>query len=382
MANLLCISDNEQDMLVIVDLSAMTIMRTVSVGSEPYPVDAIAQDLVAVSTRGLMSIQPVEVSTGHALPPVPLEHTPRSTTRHPQKALALIAGGDRTLTTVLDVNTLKPLCVVGAGSQDTRRDFGGGLACGHPAWGPDDTILHLDRIARRELYDIAGKRMDSVNLPSSAHHVTPIDGGYLALCEGNPESHISPSVLKFHIAESRITVDAHSYVPVPPIHVTETGGHHLTYDGTRGVAYVGTNEGRLFTLRADGLHLLNVVDTGPGCGHVTICGQNGQLAVTTNHAGVSMTVIDINTGRTMGSIDVSRKAQPPKKTQGHTSKWFASTGRLITTAAQDGKVLEIDPATRQITRDVSVRGAYLIQGCFIDGATPGTNTRSEVSTNR
>ena len=371
MADLLCISDNDQDKLVIVDLSTMTIQKTVSVGSKPYPVDAIRQDMVMVSTRGLTSVQPVEVSTGNKLPPVSLGHTPRSTTRHPRKALALVAGGDRTLTTVLDTNNLKPLRSVGAGSQDTRRDFGGGLACGHPAWGPNDTILHLDRIARRvELYDMGGELMDSVNLPSSAHHVTPIDEGYLALCEGNPESRINPSVLKFRITDSRITVDAHSYLPVPPIHVTGTGGHHLTYDCGRGVAYVGTNEGRLFTLRASDLHLLNIVDAGPGCGHVTISGQNGQLAVTTNHVGVSMTVIDLNFGRAVGSIDVSTAVQPPKKTQGHTSKWFASTNRLVTTAAQDGYVLEIDPATRQITRKVHVPGAYLIQGCFIVAPRP------------
>ena len=230
MADLLCISDNDQDKLVIVDLSAMTIQKTVSVGSKPYPVDAIDKDLVLVSTRGLMSAQPVVVSTGNTLPPVPLDHTPRSTTLHPKGTLALVAGGDRTLTTILDTGNLKPLCVVGAGTQDTRHDFGGGLACGHPAWGPNDTILHLDRIARRlELYDTGGMRVSSINLPSSAHHVTPIDGGYLALCEGNPESRINPSVLKFQISDSRLVVDAHSYLPIPPMHVAGTGGHHLTY---------------------------------------------------------------------------------------------------------------------------------------------------------
>ena len=345
----------------------MTIQKKIAVGTKPYPVDAISQNLVLVSTRGLQSVQPVSVSTGSTLTPVCLRHTPRSTTRHKKKEMALVAGADRALTTILNTQTLKPLRVVGSGSRDTRRDFGGGLACGHPAWGPNDTILHLDRIARRiELYDLDGDLINSVNLPSSAHHLTAIDRGYLALCEGNPDSRITPSVLKFRIGNSRITVDAHSYLPVPPMHVTGTGGHHLTYDSRRGRVYVGTNDGRLFTFCASDLHVLNIVDAGPGCGHVTICGQNGQLAVTTNHTGVYMTVLDLNSGRVVGSIDVSSAVQPPKKTQGHTSKWFANTGRLVTTAAQDGKVLEIDPVHCRITRTLNVKGAYLIQGCFLE----------------
>ena len=78
-----------------------------------------------------------------------------------------------------------------------------------------------------------------------------------------------------------------------------------------------------------------------------------------------MTVLDLNSGRVVGSIDVSNAVQTPKKTQGHTSKWFATKDRLVTTAAQDGEVLEIDPAARKVTRRVVVPGAYLIQGCFI-----------------
>ena len=373
MADALCVSDNAQDALVIVDVSQMKLLQTILVGSKPYPVDLISSGLVLVSTRGEMSVRPVRVSDGCVLDPVKLQHKPRSTTSHPTKNLALIGESDRALTTVVNTETLETGPVVGTGyhmtpkdQQDSRWDFGGDLTCGHPAWGPDDTILHLDRIARRiELYDLQGELITSVNLSSSAHHITPMtpDGPYLALCEGNPGSRINPSVLKFQIKDSSIHVDAHSYLPIPPIHETETGGHHLTYDSKRGRVYVGTNEGRMFTLCGTNLRLLNVADTGPGCGHVTICEE---LAVATNHTDVSMTVIDLNSGRITGSIDVSKPAQPTKRTQGHTSKWFKDSGRLVTTAAQDGLVLEIDPGSRKITRCLEVDGAYLIQGCFVE----------------
>ena len=363
MAEVLCISDNDQDNVVIVNLSAMTVERTVAVGRRPYPVDAIGRGWVLVSTRGLQSIQPVEVSTGDTRDPIALSHTPRSATLHPDGTRVLVGGGDLALTTILDAGSLTAACIVGAGTQDERRDFGGGLACGHPAWGPDDTILHLDRIARRlELYDTDGERRDSVNLPSSAHHVAHVDGGYLALCEGNPKSRIKPSVLRFEVKDHRLSVIAHAFLPIPAMHVSRSGGHHLTYDGDRNMAYVGTNDGRLFTLCAGSLRMINVVDAGPGCGHVTICGR---LAVATNHTGAFMTVLDLDLGRVVGSVDVSSAARRQKKTQGHTSKWFATEGRLVTTAAQDGEVLEIDPATRAVTRRVVVPGGYLIQGCFV-----------------
>ena len=366
MTDVFCVSDHDQNQLVIVDVSQMKELGRIKVGPMPYPVDLIGQNLVLVSTRGLRSVQPVKVPGGRLLKPVDLSHKPRSTTLHKTKDLALIGGADVALTTVINTESLKIQVVVGIERKDPYRDFGGSLACGHPAWGPDDTILHLDRIARRiELYDLEGKLVTSANLPSSAHHITAIDGGYLALCEGNPESRINPSVLKFHIKDGTITVDAHAYLPIPPIHQTKTGGHHLTYDATRGRIYVGTDEGRMFTLCGKTLHLLNVIDTGSGCGHVTICDPEQGLAVATNHTDVYMTVIDLNSGRVAGRIKVSSPAQFTKKTQGHTSQWLSDSGCFVTTAAQDGLVLKIDPANSKITCRLAVEGAYLIQGCFV-----------------
>lgn len=53
MTDVLCVSDNDQNRLVIVDVSQMKVLRSIRVGSQPYPVDSIRQNLVLVSTRGL-----------------------------------------------------------------------------------------------------------------------------------------------------------------------------------------------------------------------------------------------------------------------------------------------------------------------------------------
>lgn len=366
MIDVLCISDNAQNQLIIVDLEKMKVLSKTPVGAKPYPVDLIRPDVALVSTRGETNVFPVQITDGSGLPPVSLSlHRPRSTTAHPTKPLALIGGGDKVLTTVLDTGSLSVNFSVGSGASDSRRDFGGGLACGHPAWGPGDTIVHLDRITRRiELYSLANQALlSSINLPTSAHHIEPAGSHYFALCEGNPESKINPSVMKISLSPNNITVVAHAFLPIPPMSQAHTGGHHLTYDPQRDRVYVGTNDGKLFTLRGQDLRFENIIDTGNGCGHVTLC-TDINLAVTTNHTDQYMTVFDLDTGKATGDILVSSPRTGNKKTQGHTSKWFAHSSRLVATAAQDGRVLEIDPTSRTITRDVAVKGAYLLQGCF------------------
>ena len=363
----LCISDNAQDMLHIVDLGSMQLRTSTAVGAGPYPADLIRPDLVLVSTRGEATASPVQVVDGAALPKICLSHKPRSTTKHPTKPLALVGGADKALTTVLDTGALAVVTSVGSGRSDSRRDFGGGLACGHPAWGPEDTIIHLDRIERRiELYEIGKpERIASINLPTSAHHVTRMGSDYLVLCEGNPTSRIAPSVARVQITGQSLAIAAHRFLPVPRLQQSRSGGHHLTYDSHRDRVYVGTNDGRLYTLQGPNLDVVNFFDAGPGCGHVTLCADIG-LAVTTNHTGPLMTVFDLDAGAVTGSIAVSGPSSGGKKTQGHTSKWFSDSSRLITTAAQEGRVLEIDPTSRTITREVSVQGGYLIQGCFAE----------------
>ena len=66
-------------------------------------------------------------------------------------------------------------------------------------------------------------------------------------------------------------------------------------------------------------------------------------------------------------IEVSTAVSGPgSKTQGHTSWWNPDTRRLITTAAQDGALIELDPVAGAVTRRLEVPGADLIQGCVVD----------------
>ncbi|HUF61194.1 MAG TPA: hypothetical protein VMN36_03895 [Verrucomicrobiales bacterium] len=161
----------------------------------------------------------------------------------------------------------------------------------------------------------------------------------------------------------RFDVSEQIALPIPYFNRSQSGGHHLTVDTLNDRVFVGSNEGKLYAFRLSDLHFLSVLDGGSGCGHVTLCPEVG-LAVTTNHASPEMTLFDIRTLKATGNVSISSPAVDNNKTQGHTSKWFSSAKRLITTAAQDGRIVEIDPAAQKITREIHVSGGYLIQGCF------------------
>ena len=347
-------------------------MCLVAVGQSPYPVDQVSQDTVFVSTRGKKSILPVNFKTGEAYPLIDLPHKPRSTTRHQTQPLALVGGADKSQTSVIDTSRMRLLETVGDGSGDPRRDFGGTLACGHPAWVSDKRFVHLDRIARRiELYSIGSgkqlkiKRMASLNLPTSPHHVVVHGRSMLVMCEGNQDSLTPPSVAKIKTSGQALIAERHTFLPVPSESLGHTGGHHLSVDSTNKKVYVGTADTRLYTLDSNSLDVLNYIDAGKGCGHVTLCPVI-RLGVTTNHTDTFMTVFSLDTGRQVNRIEVSRPQQGKNKTQGHTSKWFARKRLLYTSAAQDGKVLAIDVAAARIKRRRAIPGAYLIQGCFVE----------------
>lgn len=363
---LLCISDNVQNNLVIVDVEKMAKVATVPTGLKPYPVDAVSKNTVFVSTRGEQSVLPVDAQSGMAGNPIALPHKPRSTTDHPTKSIALVGGVEKSITSVVDTSSEVVLFSVGEGNADSRRDYGGGLACGHPAWVSDQEFMHLDRVERRlELFSLsAAERLDSCNLPTSPHHMEAGGVFFYVMCEGNQKALIPPSVAKIEIVGAAINVVEHQFLPVPTLAKELSGGHHLTVDLANNRVYAGTADARLFTLDATTLSVLNIIDAGKGCGHVTLCPEIG-LAVTTNHTDTFMTVFELASGRKYSEIEVSTPATGKNKTQGHTSKWFPETGVLVTTAAQDGKVLEIDVQQQKVKRKVDIPGAYLIQGTFL-----------------
>lgn len=362
----LAISDQRKGRLAFFDMHTMSLERLVDVGPGPYPCDQVGLDLLYVSTRRARSLTPVVPSTGEVLAPIGLTHQPRSTTLDPGSGLAFVAGRDRVVVSVVEVDTGKVIDEVGSGEADPRRDYGGSLACGHPGVGPDGEILLLDRIARRiEMYELGtAAPVASMNLPTSPHHVHAHDGRFYAMCEGNPASRIPPSVVVFEVRRRRFRVLVHTFLPVLPRDFARTGGHHLTLDPPLQALHVGTAAGWVITLSMDDGTVLSRTQAGAGCGHVTLCPEIG-LGVTTNHLDRFMTVFELATGRRHGDVRISGPSKGGAKTQGHTSVWDGGAERLYTTAAQDGRLVELDPVALEVTDALVVPDADLIQGTVV-----------------
>lgn len=364
--SIFCISDKKQNKLEVIETKNMSKIHSLDVGRIPYPVDQVTSDVVFVSTRGEESIQPVNIIKGQVYNPIKLPHRPRSSSSHPSKSLTLVGSVESTMTSVIDTKNMKYLFSVGQSLSDNRRDYGGGLSCGHPAWVSKSKFLHLDRITRRlEMYSIKSEKMlSSVNLPTSAHHVEQCEDCFYVMCEGSQTSMIPPSVAKIRVKGDDIIFERHQFLPIPHLFFNSTGGHHLTVDDTLNQLYVGTADARMFILDLQTLQVKHAIDSGKGCGHVTLCPEAG-LGITTNHTDISMTVFELKTGKKMGDIAVSSFQIGNNKTQGHTSYWDKSCGSFYTSLPQDGKIIEIDPLNLKVKNELYIPNAYLIQGCIV-----------------
>ena len=136
MGKIAFIGDYSASRVIAVDIETWTYVQDISVGDGPYPVDRVQEEMVLASTRKEQFITPIDVASMAPLAKVGLSHTPRSTTLQASTKRALIGGGDRVMTTVLDVSGSTPLPISehGPGTAVDVTDFGGRLASGHPDW--------------------------------------------------------------------------------------------------------------------------------------------------------------------------------------------------------------------------------------------------------
>lgn len=362
----LVISAKNKNIVYYIDLDTMELAASKEVGANPYPIDSLGVHGVIVSTRGANSVDIIAPDLSKRT--IALIDAPRSCAYLRDSHLVAVSHKTLSSTTIFDLGTATEF-VVGYQEEDRRRDFGGSLATGHPAWIANDHVLHLDRIARRiELWRTnlegspEGRMLDSINLPTSAHHIEEYNGEYVVMCEGNLDSKTPASILKFNVMDDEINVIGQVFFP----HIG--GGHHLGIS-PNGTIFAGTHDGTLIRVSFESLEILGMTKAGAGAGHITFCGE---LAVVTNHNDKFMTVISVSTGTKIHDIKVSELSKNRKKTQGHTSWWNAATEKLYTTAAAEGRVLEIDPSSGEITRfwqsphEKGSEPAYLIQGCIIN----------------
>ena len=369
------IADNVGNRVSVIDVDGWTISKQIDVGLQPYPVDRVTDDIVLVSTRGEENVGVVAVDGFKPMASIPLPHTPRSSAGQRSTNRVLVAGGNRPMTTVLDFSGDMPTVIgtVGTDANSPLRDFGGGLASGHPAWvdGEADEFFVLDRIARRlHVYSVGSDvPVYSQNLPSSAHHIEAYpdepDRWYVC-CEGSRTHRTPPSVVELVRSREGFTTAKNMILPIEGERRALMGAHHLTLHPNGTHIYVGSAEGFCYVLDRNDGTVVSEIEGGLGLGHVTF-DPTGTIGVTTNHDDTFVSILDGENHRLIENVEVSFKAKQPKlRHQGHTSMITADGRYFVHSAANDGDVYRLNLETRSITDDDRLFvGGYPIQGDFV-----------------
>ena len=370
--------DYRNDRVFAVNNAMDGLVGTIATGKGPYPVDQAA-DYVLPITRGAKKLDVIAVNTLEKVGSIHLSHTPRSTAFRSSTGTLLVAGADRACISIVNLKALKIITVVGDQRViPNRRDFGGSLASGHPTWVTDDKFLLLDRVSRTlALYamDTTPELLDEINTPTSLHHVIRLDQTWYGCCEGNPWSHVPPSLLRFELSRNdKLAVTGNAWLPSAGKRVTDMGGHHIDFHPDKNTIYFGSAEGRIFVVNRHTLQAEKIVYTGSGTGHTGFSPERG-LAFVINHTDSHITAIDSRSHEVIKNIPVaSSRAATGKKSIGHTFRVDDSRGEFICLASTDGSLVRVDMDTLKVkaTFRFSSTGSYPLQGCFVRVSPPSS----------
>lgn len=360
--------DYEGERVFAVDTNGWSVVQEIPTARGPYPVDQ-ADGHVLPITRKEQVLPVIDIGTLSETKRIKLSHTPRSTAFHASAGYVLVGGGNKAMTSIVSITQNSVFKEVGDDREIThRQDFGGTLASGHPAWVTQSTFLLLDRVSRTlALYNTEGKRLHEIHTPTSLHHVFHIDSTWYGCCEGNPNSHVPPSLFRFEIQADKIVVTGNSWLPTIGYSVTTMGGHHIDLHPNRTHIYFGSTEGRLFVINRHTLKTEKVLYTGLGTGH-TGFSKKRNLAFVINHDDTFISVIDTRSHELIDHVEVTESIRTnEKKLIGHTFKVDDEKGKYYCLASLDGKLIEIDMDRLSITQCLTFdqNGSYTLQGCFI-----------------
>lgn len=355
-----------------VDSMARIVEEDIPLAAPAYPVDKIKGDLLYAITRGERSVTPIDLGTYAAKTPISLTHKPRSTATQKigKNTLCLVAGADQPVTSIIDVGTSSVIQSVGQPTSDTDVDYGGGLASGHPRWIDSNNFFVLDRRGRAISVYALGQSLPiwSFRTPTSSHHISEYQGGYVALSEGNPASRIPPSLTFFNVNKRYPDRSSVSQVLFMPS--ADGGAHHLGILGD--TIYVPTSTGTVFVIQPakKGFRFCKPIKAGSGAGHVFFNPQaKVSIGVIVNHTDAFVTLFDQKTHKAIGNVEVASTPPAGQKSQAHTSTIVANGKYFYGAASQDGEFYRIDlkTKTKDQTLDLDTYGAKAtpLQGTFI-----------------
>ncbi len=383
-------ADATNDLVYVIDVDEMQLEKVIQadVGSKPYPIDRANDQKTYVSTRNSYSIGVIDnFDLDLPMGAIALTHKPRSTSYNSRRGLALVSGADAAYSSVIKVNRDKVKRVVGQGEvwdPQVNTDFGGSNATGHPFWHKANRFFQLNRPAKKlELYHKNGTLLDSIELPTTAHHLLRAPASvygrkarntYFMALEGNPSQGVTPGLMRFKIKHNKIIITGIVWLDCSDCDPADMGGHHADISPDGGYIFMGSREGHMFVIDSMSMYIVAVLPTGTGSGHTRfVAGRD--LALVTNHNDTFMTVIDTYDLTVVANIEVSDSCNlSGLKTIGHTTGLSPSEKYVYGVASCTGQFFRIDldsfeVDTLDLTQQVIAMGvnlptgvAYPIQG--------------------
>lgn len=367
------IGDYSSNRVIVTDIEAWTYVQDIIVGDGPYPVDRVQEEMVLASTRKEQFITPIDLASMTPLARVGLSHSPRSTTLQASTKRVLVGGGDRVMTTVLDVSGSVPVPISehGPGTTVDVTDFGGRLASGHPDWLDDkgDRFFMMDRVSRRiQVYAVGSPTPYwTQNTPTSVHDIFAYEGEvglWYAVCEGSRTSRTPPALLEIREDKTGLKVSRQLSLPVDPTKLAIMGGHHCDRHPDGVHIYFGSAEGLCYVIDRVQMKVVKTITTGKSHGH-TRFDPSRDLAITTNHDDTFVSVIDASSHTLKKNIEVAFDAPTTgRKLQGHTSTISSDEKYFVHTAPNDGMIYRIDLDKLELVDDRLHVGGYPIQGAM------------------
>jgi len=382
--------DKVSDRVVAIDVHKMQLAGTVdTVGSTPYPVDqAGTLDKVYAITRGTPSVDVITADTLENVGVIPLSHKPRSGESYNARlGLALIAGANKPLTSVIDVINDSVVAVAGVDIETVQtEDNGGSLSSGHPAWLSKDRFVVIDRVNRIiQLYGIEKVQgdnldyswevtyLDSIDTPTSVHHILhrnlatlsqPDRHTFYALAEGSANRGIYPGILQLHLSKNKDQLTLVDQVSLDGFDVATMSSHHADFHPDGEHIYTGSTEGHLFIIDSLSMTVEKVIETGLGTGHTRFVPAK-DLAIVTNHHDTFLTVIDSKKHRKIKDVTVSGPKTQGQILQSHTNFVSPDSMHYYAFASDNGIFFEFDLDSLEVSRTLYTGGAP-VQGSFIN----------------
>jgi len=385
--------DKKDNTVVVVDVKKMRLIKKVATeGLTPYPVDRAGYlDKVYAITRGSSSMDVIDATTLENLGLLNLNHKPRSGESYNSRlGLALIAGADKPLTSVIDVVNDRVVAEAGKDQFTTQtRDNGGSISSGHPAWLTKDRFVVIDRANRLiQLWGIekiqqAGSLdydwevflLDEMNTPTAVHHMLHRDTGMLpkyekrtfyALAEGKSSSEnggtIAPAILELRLT-ARDQLKWVDQISLPG-DASEMSSHHADFHPDGQHIYVGSSEGNLFVIDRINKVVVSTIETGLGTGHTRFVPARN-LAIVTNHHDTFVTVINTENHRKIKDIVVSGPKINDQILQSHTNFVSPDSKFYYAFASDNGVFFELNLQKLRVNRTLYT-GGVPVQGSFLN----------------